>query len=108
MTYSQIDSIDVLRDRLRERMCIYSLSGSLQERVESCVFSTRLTCITRQLDRRAVETALEQVDRQVQDWSGGTRIGESLHNFNYNWSCRVLNLLDQARPVRRQAPGRNA
>jgi len=26
----------------------------------------------------------------VQDWSGGTRIGESLHNFNKVWARRVL------------------
>jgi uncharacterized protein len=26
----------------------------------------------------------------VQDWSGGTRIGHCLHDFNRNWSRRVL------------------
>ncbi len=69
---------------------IYSLSEGLQQRVEAFVFSTRLTRISRQLRGQDVDQALSQVSRLVPDWSGGTRIGEALKTFNYNWSRRVL------------------
>lgn len=57
--------------------------------VESFVFATRLTRITRQLRRRSPSDALEQVAKVVHDWSGGTRIGESIGVFNREWSRRV-------------------
>lgn len=58
-------------------------------RVESFVFSTRLTRITHELRRRDVGAALRLVSDAVHDWSGGTRIGESLETFNRQWSRRV-------------------
>jgi hypothetical protein len=58
-------------------------------RVESFVFATRLTRITRQLNRRSPSDALERVAREVPDWSGGTRIGESIGTFNRRWSRRI-------------------
>nr|MDE0500147.1 VWA domain-containing protein [bacterium] len=58
-------------------------------RMETFVFSTRLTRITRQLMRRNPTEALSQVSGSVEDWSGGTRIGECLRSFNYDWSRRV-------------------
>ncbi len=58
-------------------------------RMETFVFSTRLTRITRQLMRRNPTEALAQVSKSVEDWSGGTRIGECLRSFNYEWSRRV-------------------
>lgn len=61
-----------------------------RRRVESFVFGTRLTRITHQLKRRSVDLALEQVGRQAADWSGGTRIGESLQQFNQRWARQVL------------------
>ncbi len=60
------------------------------KKVEAFVFSTRLTRITHQLRERDVEDALGQVARQVPDWSGGTRIGEALKTFNFDWARRVL------------------
>jgi uncharacterized protein with von Willebrand factor type A (vWA) domain len=54
------------------------------------VFSTRLTRITRQLSGREVEQALREVSSMVPDWSGGTRIGDALKSFNFDWSRRVL------------------
>jgi uncharacterized protein with von Willebrand factor type A (vWA) domain len=60
------------------------------DRVEAFVFATRLTRITRQLRTRDPGVALTEVSRAVQDWSGGTRIGEALRTFNYTWSKRVL------------------
>ena len=59
-------------------------------RVEVFVFGTRLTRITRQLRVRNIDAALERVSKEVQDWAGGTRIGESLLTFNTKWSRRVL------------------
>ena len=60
--------------------------------VEVFVFSTRLTRITRELRKKNVDAAIEQVVNSVHDWSGGTRIGESIKAFNYEWSRRVLAL----------------
>jgi uncharacterized protein with von Willebrand factor type A (vWA) domain len=68
---------------------IHSLRGSY-ENVESFVFSTRLTRITRQLETRDVELALREVARSVVDWSGGTRIGDALKTFNFVWTRRVM------------------
>ncbi|HEY8823971.1 MAG TPA: VWA domain-containing protein [Candidatus Limnocylindria bacterium] len=59
-------------------------------RVETFTFGTRLTRITRQLRERRPDAALARVSRTVADWSGGTRIGDGLHEFNLRWSRRVL------------------
>ena len=59
-------------------------------RVETFTFGTRLTRITRQLRERRPDAALSHVSRAVSDWSGGTRIGDALHEFNLRWSRRVL------------------
>src|SRR5439155_195667 len=59
-------------------------------RVETFTFGTRLTRITRQLRERRPDAALGRVSRTVADWSGGTRIGDALHEFNLRWSRRVL------------------
>jgi uncharacterized protein with von Willebrand factor type A (vWA) domain len=68
---------------------VHTVSNGLSN-VETFVFGTRLTRITRQLARRDVDEALALVTQSVQDWSGGTRIGESLRTFNRRWSRRVL------------------
>lgn len=57
--------------------------------VESFVFSTRLSRITRQLQRRDAAEALALVAKSVPDWSGGTRIGDAIGTFNRDWSRRV-------------------
>jgi len=59
-------------------------------RVETFTFGTRLTRITLQLRERRPDAALAHVSRAVSDWSGGTRIGDALHEFNLRWSRRVL------------------
>jgi uncharacterized protein with von Willebrand factor type A (vWA) domain len=61
-----------------------------RDRVHSFLFGTRLTNVTRQLKHRDPEAAFEMVSHAVPDWSGGTRIGESLARFNKDWSRRVL------------------
>jgi hypothetical protein len=69
---------------------IYVVTSRL-DRVESFVFSTRLTRITRQLRRRNIDDALREASAVVHDWAGGTRIGEAIKIFNYEWARRVLN-----------------
>jgi uncharacterized protein with von Willebrand factor type A (vWA) domain len=61
-----------------------------EARVESFVFGTRLTRTTRLLKNRDPDVAVAQVVRAVQDWSGGTRISQCLHDFNRHWARRVL------------------
>ena len=65
------------------------LSGNL-ERVESFLFATRLTRITKKLRGRRGSNPLQEVARLVPDWSGGTRIGDALRTFNIEWARRVL------------------
>jgi len=60
------------------------------ERVHAFLFGTRLTNVTRILRDRDPDTAMAKAAGAVQDWSGGTRIGESLHTFNKTWARRVL------------------
>jgi uncharacterized protein with von Willebrand factor type A (vWA) domain len=61
-----------------------------RDRVFTFLFGTRLTNITRYLRYKDVDAALEKVGEAVEDWSGGTRIGACIHDFNQNWSRRVL------------------
>ena len=61
-----------------------------RDRVYCFTFGTRLTNVTRSLRNRDVDVALQKASAQVEDWSGGTRIGQSLHEFNSKWSRRVL------------------
>jgi uncharacterized protein with von Willebrand factor type A (vWA) domain len=69
---------------------LYGLTRGLGQPVETFVFGTRLTRITRQLRVKNVERALREVSQAVPDWSGGTRIGDALKTFNYHWCRRVL------------------
>ena len=59
-------------------------------RVHTFLFGTRLTNVTRALKARDVDDALARCSADVKDWAGGTRIATSLHNFNRQWSRRVL------------------
>ncbi len=61
-----------------------------RDRVHTFLFGTRLTNITRYLRYRDVDLALDRISGAVQDWAGGTRIGQCLHEFNRDWSRRVL------------------
>jgi uncharacterized protein with von Willebrand factor type A (vWA) domain len=61
-----------------------------RDRVYTFLFGTRLTNVTRQLRHRDVDLALAAISRSVADWSGGTRIGAALREFNVRWSRRVL------------------
>lgn len=61
-----------------------------RRRVHTFLFGTRLTNVTRQLRSKDPDVALEACSDAVEDWSGGTRIGATLHEFNRVWSRRVL------------------
>ena len=93
--------------RLRPLILILDVSGSMADysrhllqfaysakrattRVEVFCFGTRLTRITRALDHRKPDDALERAAGVVFDWEGGTRIGASLDAFVRNWGRRGL------------------
>ncbi len=95
------------KERMRPLILICDISGSMDrysrlllrfvhalehglDNTEVFVFSTRLTRITRELRTRDVDGAIAEVTKSVQDWSGGTRIGEAIKDFNFRWSRRVL------------------
>ena len=61
-----------------------------RERTHCFTFGTRLTNISRHLQRKDVDLALDNASQSVKDWSGGTRIGYCLKQFNNQWSRRVL------------------
>lgn len=93
------------RLRLRPLTVIVDVSGSMADysrnllqfaysarranaRVEAFCFGTRLTRITRALERRRVDDAMEQAAQAVFDWEGGTRIGDSLDTFVRQYARR--------------------
>jgi uncharacterized protein len=92
---------------LRKLVLILDVSGSMEayaralllylhaargsgRSVETFAFGTRLTRLTPELGARNPETAFEAAAARVQDWSGGTRIGESLRAYNKEWGRRAL------------------
>jgi uncharacterized protein with von Willebrand factor type A (vWA) domain len=66
---------------------LYALQNAFG-RVETFTFATRLTRITEHLKGATYKQALRQL-AAVRDWSGGTRIGESLRDFNRSWGHLV-------------------
>ena len=93
------------RVRLRPLIFILDISGSMADysrnllqfaysarraaaRVEVFCFGTRLTRVTKALDHRNPDAALQRAAREVFDWEGGTRIGESLDAFVRGWGRR--------------------
>ena len=68
---------------------VHTLAGEFKQ-VETFVFSTTLTRVTRRLAKRGVDDVVPTLPRHVPDWSGGTRIGEVLGRFNVDWARRVM------------------
>jgi uncharacterized protein with von Willebrand factor type A (vWA) domain len=68
---------------------LHALSND-RDRMQVFLFGTRLTNVTRELKRRDIDEAMAKVSGAAKDWSGGTRIGTSLREFNYKWARRVL------------------
>ena len=96
------------KKRLKRLVIIADVSGSMDRyarfvmpfllglrgvgsRAEVFVFSTALTPITFMIRHLDVEKALERIAMEVPDWSGGTRIGYSLHQFNKGYGERLHN-----------------
>ncbi|HYN32289.1 MAG TPA: VWA domain-containing protein [Ilumatobacteraceae bacterium] len=93
--------------RLRRLVLLLDVSGSMEpyarallrfvhaavagrQKVEAFTMGTRLTRITRELTSRDPDIALSAVGRRVVDWSGGTRLGSDLREFNDEWGVRGL------------------
>lgn len=74
------------------RMLLHFLHAitSDRDRVHTFLFGTRLNNVTRYLRYKDIDVALAKIAEGVEDWSGGTRIGHCLRDFNRNWSRRVL------------------
>ncbi len=106
-TQGEITELHWRRRRLRLRpvTLILDVSGSMADysrhllqfahttsrvgrRVEVFCFGTRLTRITRELEHRRPDEALERAAQVVLDWDGGTRIGDSLDAFVRTWARR--------------------
>ena len=69
---------------------VQALSAASSVKSESFVFGTRLTRVTRLLRDRDRDRALARIADTVNDWAGGTRIGESFRDFNLHWARRTL------------------
>jgi uncharacterized protein len=74
------------------RAVLYFCHALLQsrERLQVFLFGTRLTNATRALRERDPDVAIAALSDKVVDWSGGTRIGATLAEFNRRWARRVL------------------
>ncbi len=73
------------------RAYLYLLHGAVRAlRAEAFVFATRLSRLTRALGEVNPTVALSRAKDAAPDWSGGTRIGEALRDFNDGWGRRGL------------------
>ena len=68
---------------------IHALQNTIGK-VESFVFSTSLTRVTDYFKGEEITEALDRIAREVRDWSGGTRIGQSLETFNEQWARKLV------------------
>jgi len=68
---------------------IYALQSNFA-RTESFVFSTQLSRVTDYFRDHDIYEALDVISKEVLDWSGGTRIGQSLTTFNADWASSML------------------
>jgi uncharacterized protein with von Willebrand factor type A (vWA) domain len=105
--HGELGSLRWRRRRLRPRplVLLLDVSGSMADysrnlmqfaysalragdKVEVFCFGTRLTRVTRALQRRNPDAALSQAAKAVVDWEGGTRIGDALTAFVQDWGRR--------------------
>ncbi|WP_419848814.1 vWA domain-containing protein [Candidatus Poriferisocius sp.] len=94
-------------ERLRRVVLLLDISGSMESyaralirfvhaavvgrrRVEVFTIGTRLTRITRELSSRDPDRAISEAADAVSDWSGGTRLGDTLAEFNELWGIRGM------------------
>ncbi len=59
-------------------------------KVEVFALGTRLTRVTRELSSRDPDVALSAAGKRVVDWSGGTRLGDGIREFNDQWAIRGM------------------
>ncbi|HAY65603.1 MAG TPA: hypothetical protein DCY36_06210 [Acidimicrobiaceae bacterium] len=59
-------------------------------RVEAFAIGTRLTRVTRELSSLDPDAALDAASVAVSDWSGGTRLGSTIKDFNDQWGIRGM------------------
>jgi uncharacterized protein with von Willebrand factor type A (vWA) domain len=95
------------RKRPRRLVLLLDVSGSMESyaralirfvhaavagrtRVEAFALGTRLTRLTRELSSRDPDRALRAASEAVVDWSGGTRLGDGLREFNDEWGCKGM------------------
>lgn len=77
-------------ERYAELFLVFSHAALHRLRhVEAFTFSTHLTRITDDLGKRDAKVALNRVTDSVTDWSGGTRIGAAISEWNREWSRRL-------------------
>jgi uncharacterized protein len=76
-----LDVSGSMADYSRNLVQFAHTSTRTSSRVEVFCFGSRLTRITRELDRRRPDEALDRAADAVLDWDGGTRIGDSLDRF---------------------------
>jgi len=74
------------------RMLLSFASGLTRSarHVESFVFATRLTRVTRYVAASGGHRIVSRMVRELHDWGGGTRIGDALRAFNTTWARRVM------------------
>ena len=74
------------------RMLLSFASGLTRSarQVESFVFATRLTRVTRYVSASGGHRTVSRMVRDLRDWGGGTRIGDALRTFNTTWARRVM------------------
>ena len=94
-------------ERLRRVVLLLDISGSMESyaralirfvhaavvgrrRVEVFTIGTRLTRITRELSSHDPDRAIGAASDAVSDWSGGTRLGDTLGEFNEMWGIRGM------------------
>jgi uncharacterized protein with von Willebrand factor type A (vWA) domain len=94
-------------ERLRRLVLLLDISGSMEpyaramlrfvhaavagrQHVEAFALGTRLTRLTKELHGRDPDGALRRAGDRVEDWSGGTRLGECLRTFNDDWGARGM------------------
>ncbi len=76
--------------RLAHRFVVSTASTGGGGSTEVFTVGTRLTHITRAMRLRDPERAIVAAGRTVPDWSGGTRLGETLKMFLDRWGQRGL------------------
>jgi uncharacterized protein len=85
-----LDVSGSMADYSRNLVQFAHTSSRAANRTEVFCFGTRLTRITRELEHRRPDLALDRAAAAVTDWEGGTRIGACLDEFCRRWARRGL------------------